>query len=36
MKRLLGEGAEIVSIEPKRPRLEDVFVALTKGSPVGR
>jgi len=36
MKRLLGEGAEIVSIEAKRPRLEDVFVALTKGSPFGR
>ena len=36
MKRLLEAGAEIVSIEPKRPRLEDVFVALTKGSPVGK
>jgi ABC-2 type transport system ATP-binding protein len=36
MKRLLGAGAEVVSIEPKRPSLEDLFVTLTKGAPVGK
>ncbi|HYA03855.1 MAG TPA: ABC transporter ATP-binding protein [Syntrophobacteria bacterium] len=36
MKRLLSEGAEIVSVEPKRVRLEDVFVGLTRRTEVGR
>jgi ABC-2 type transport system ATP-binding protein len=29
MRRLLNDGAEIISIEPRRLRLEDVFIALT-------
>jgi hypothetical protein len=31
MKRLLAEGAEIISVEPKRLRLDDIFVSLSEG-----
>jgi ABC-2 type transport system ATP-binding protein len=36
MRRLLGEGAELVSIEPRRQRLEDIFVSLAKKKDVGK
>lgn len=32
MRLLLAEGAEIISVEPKRLRLEDIFVTLSKKS----
>lgn len=36
MRRLLGEGAEIVIVEPRRLRLEDVFLTLTTGASSGK